>query len=129
MAKELIQPENVYKATTYSHAVKKNNIVFISGQVSKDVHGKLVGSGDISAQAEQVFKNLQEVTEASGATLRDIVKLTIFTTNVAFYRPGITSVRDRYFKEEPPATTFVVVTSLSDPYLLLEVEAVAILDK
>lgn len=127
MTKELIQPKTVYKATTYSHAVKKGNIVFISGQVAKDIEGKLVGRGDISAQAEQVFRNLKEVTEASGASLKDIVKLTIFATNVALYRPGITEVRDRYFPTEPPATTFVVVTSLSDPYLLLEVDAVAIL--
>lgn len=126
--KELIQPTSVYKATTYSHAVKKGNIIFISGQVSKDIEGKLVGRGDISAQAEQVFRNLKEVTNASGATLRDIVKLTIFTTNVAFYRPYITDVRDRYFPSEPPAASFFVVTSLSDPNLLLEVEAVAIVD-
>ncbi len=128
MAKELVQPKTVYQATTYSHAVKRSNIVFISGQVAKDVEGKIVGKGDIGAQVEQVFRNLKEVTEASGAGLKDIVKLTIFTTNVAFYRPHITDVRDRYFPTEPPATTFVVVTSLSDPYLLLEVEAVAILE-
>ncbi len=128
MRKEMIQPKTVYKATTYTHAIKKNGIVFISGQVSKDVEGKLVGYGDINAQAEQVFKNLREVTEAAGGTLRDIVKLTIYSTNVAFYRPGITQVRDRLFNEEPPATTFVVVTSLSDPYLLLEVEAIAMVD-
>ncbi len=127
MPKELIQPKTVYKATTYSHAVKHGNLVFISGQVSKDVEGKTVGKGDIGAQAEQVFCNLKEVVEASGATLKNVVKLTIFATNVAFYRPHITEVRDRYFRSEPPATTFVVVTSLSDPYLLLEVEAIAIL--
>ena len=126
--KELIQPATVYKATTYSHAVKKGGIIFISGQVAKDIEGKVVGRGDISAQAEQVFHNLKEVTEASGASLKDIVKLTIFTTNVAFYRPGITDVRDRYFPTEPPAASFFVVTSLSDPNLLLEVEAVGMVD-
>jgi enamine deaminase RidA (YjgF/YER057c/UK114 family) len=57
MAKELIQPKTVYKATTYSHAVKRSNIVFISGQVAKDVEGKIVGKGDIGAQVEQVFRN------------------------------------------------------------------------
>lgn len=128
MSKEIIQPSTVYKATTYSHAIKKGNLIFISGQVAKNVENKVVGYGDLPAQAEQVFKNLKEVTEAAGATLKDIVKLTIYTTNVAFYRPGITDVRDRYFREEPPATTFVVVSSLSDPYLLLEVEAIAMLD-
>lgn len=128
MAKTRIQPKDVYVATTYSHAIKKGNLIFISGQVSKDVENRIVGRGDITAQAEQVFQNPKSVTEASGATLKDIVKLTIFTTNVAFYRPAITDIRDRYFKEEPPATTFVVVTSLSDPNLLLEVEAIAMLD-
>lgn len=126
--KELIQPKSMYKATTYSLAVKKGNIIFVSGQVAKDIEGKIVGRGDISAQTEQVFRNLKDVTEASGATLQDIVKLTIFTTNVAFYRPAITDVRDRYFPTEPPAASFFVVTSLSDPNLLVEVEAVAIVD-
>lgn len=128
MRKEMIQPKTMYKATTYTHVVKKNGIIFISGQVAKNAENQIVGKGDITAQAEQVFQNLKDCCEAAGATLRDVVKLTIYATNVAHYRPGITSVRDRLFSEAPPATTFVVVTSLSDPYLLLEVEAIAMVD-
>ena len=67
MAKELIQPKTVYKATTYSHAVKRSNIVFISGQVAKDVEGKIVGKGDIGAQVEQVFRFPRIQWRAPGA--------------------------------------------------------------
>jgi len=128
MKKTRIQPANVYQATTYAHGIRVQggDIVFISGQVSKDVNNVVVGKGDIGQQAEQVFQNVKAVMESAGGTLQDIVKLTIFTTNLGFYRPGITSVRDKYFAENPPATTFVVVTSLSDPSLLLEVEAIGV---
>lgn len=125
MSKTMFQPATVHKATTYTHAVRKGHTIHISGQVAKDVDGTLVGPGDIAAQSEQVFKNLKLVTESAGATLRDIVKITIYTTNLA-YRPAIADVRAKYFDPEYPASTFLVITSLAEPGFLLEVEAVAI---
>lgn len=123
---ERIKPKGVYEAKGYSHAVKRGNIVFIAGQVSKDVEGKLVGAGDIVAQVDQVFRNLKAVVEASGATLADVVKLNIYTTDLKHYRPYIREGRDKYFSEHPPATTLLVVTSLADPNFLLEIDAVAL---
>jgi enamine deaminase RidA (YjgF/YER057c/UK114 family) len=81
MIERINKPAGVYEAKGYSHAVKRGNIVFVAGQVSKDVDGKLVGEGDIVAQVEQVFRNLKVVVEASGATLADVVKLNIYTTD------------------------------------------------
>jgi enamine deaminase RidA (YjgF/YER057c/UK114 family) len=125
---ERIKPAGVYEAKGYSHAVKRGNIVFIAGQVSKDVEGKLVGAGDIVAQVDQVFRNLKAVVEASGATLADVVKLNIYTTALEHYRPHIRGGRDKYFSEHPPATTLLVVTSLADPGFLLEIDAIALVD-
>ena len=123
---ERIKPKGVYEAKGYSHAVKRGNIVFVAGQVSKGVDGKLVGQGDIVAQVDQVFRNLKLVVEASGATLADVVKLNIYTTDLKHYRPYIREGRDKYFSEHPPATTLLVVTSLADPNFLLEIDAVAL---
>ena len=125
---ERIKPAGVYEAKGYSHAVKRGNIVFVAGQVSKDIDGKLVGPGDIVAQVDQVFRNLKAVVEASGATLADVVKLNIYTTDLAHYRPHIREGRDKYFSEFPPATTLLVVKSLADPNFLLEIDAVALTD-
>lgn len=125
---ERIKPKGVYEAKGYSHAAKRGNIVFVAGQVSKDVEGKLVGAGDIVAQVDQVFRNLKVVVEASGATLADVVKLNIYTTDLKHYRPHIREGRDKYFSEHPPATTLLVVSSLADPNFLLEIDAVALID-
>lgn len=123
---ERITPAGVYEAKGYSHAVKRGNIVFIAGQVSKGPDGALVGQGDIAAQVDQVFRNLEAVVKASGATLADVVKLNIYTTDRAHYRPHIREGRDKYFSEFPPATTLLVVSSLADPNFLLEIDAVAL---
>lgn len=123
---ERIQPKGVYEAKGYSHAVKRGNIVFVAGQVSKGVDNQLVGQGDIVAQVDQVFRNLKLVVEASGATLADVVKLNIYTTDLKHFRPFIKDGRDKYFETHPPATTFLVVSSLADPGFLLEIDAVAL---
>lgn len=122
----IAHPKGVYEAKGYSHVAKRGNIAFIAGQVAKDAAGHLVGKGDIAAQVEQVFQNLKACVEASGASLGDVVKLNIYTTALAHYRPHIKAGRDRYFSEHPPATTLLVVTSLADPDFLLEIDAVAL---
>lgn len=127
MAREVIRPNTVHPVKTYSHAIRNGNILHLAGQISLDREGKLVGKGDIKAQAEQVFSNLKNVVEAAGGTLANIAKITIFTTNRA-YRPIIADARARYFPADPPASTFLVITSLAEPDYLLEVEAVAVLD-
>lgn len=128
MGKEIIKPATMYEAKGYSHAVRKRGMLFVSGQVALDREKNIVGQGDVSAQAEQAFANLKRVVEAAGGSLADVVKLTMYATSIAFYRPQITEVRDRYFPVEPPANTFVVVSSFSNPDLLFEVEAIAVLE-
>jgi enamine deaminase RidA (YjgF/YER057c/UK114 family) len=92
--------------------------------VAQDQDGNVVGRGDVEAQAVQIFDNLRAILASAGATLNDVVKLTTYTTNVA-YRAKIAEVRGRYFTTYFPPNTFVVVASLATPDYLLEIEAVA----
>jgi enamine deaminase RidA (YjgF/YER057c/UK114 family) len=128
MAREVITPEGMHKPTGYSHAIKKSGTpVFIAGQVALDAGGQIVGAGDVEAQTEQVFKNLRGVVEACGGTIADIVKITVFTTDIA-HRAAIGAARNQVFGDGPyPASTFLVISSLAQPQFLVEIEAVAII--
>lgn len=127
MAKTVINPPEMAAPTGYSYAIKKTGSpVFISGQVALDGAGKLVGENDVAAQVEQVFLNLRTVVQACGGTLDDVVKITIYVTD-ASYRPAVAAARQRHFKEgQYPASTYLVVSALAVPQLLVEIEAVAI---
>jgi enamine deaminase RidA (YjgF/YER057c/UK114 family) len=129
MPKQIINPSNMAKPAGYSYAVKKRGTpVFISGQVGIDAEGRVVGEGDAAAQTAQAFDNLRTVVEASGGSMNDIVKITIFVTDPA-YRGAVVAARQRYFTEgEYPASTYLVVAALAVPQLLVEVEAVAMID-
>ena len=126
MSKTVINPPALAKPTGYSYAIKKSGTpVFISGQVALDADGKLVGENDAAAQTEQVFKNLQAVVEGCGGTMADIVKITIFVTDPS-YRPAVAAARLKWFKEgQWPASTYLVVSALAVPTMLVEIEAVA----
>ncbi|HVI85795.1 MAG TPA: RidA family protein [bacterium] len=124
MRREDVAVRGVHKTTGYSHAAKAGGLLFLAGQVAQDQDGNVVGRGDVEAQAVQIFDNLRAVLASAGATLNDVVKLTTYTTNVA-YRAKIAEVRGRYFTTYFPPNTFVVVASLATPDYLLEIEAVA----
>ena len=128
MAKQVINPSNMAAPTGYSYAIKKSGTpVFIAGQVALDGAGRLVGEGDVAAQVEQAFQNLRTVVEACGGTMHDVVKLNIYTTDAA-YRPAIAAARQRHFADgQYPASTYVVISALAVPQLLVEVEAVAMI--
>lgn len=129
MVKQIVNPTSMATPTGYSHAVKKSGTpVFIAGQVALDSQGRIVGEGDIEAQVEQVYQNLKTVVEACGGTMADIVKLNVYTTDLA-YRPAIAAARQRYFPDgQFPASTFVVISSLAQPHFLVEIEAVAMIE-
>ena len=129
MPKQIINPTTMAPPTGYSHAVRKSGTpVFIAGQVALDGAGKLVGEGDVAAQAEQAFRNLRTVVEACGGTTDDIVKITVFVTDAA-YRPAVAAARQSLFPSgQYPASTYLVVSALAVPALLVEVEAVAMID-
>lgn len=105
--------------------------IFISGQCAFDSSGQIVGIGDIGAQTEQVMKNIQQGLQESGASIDDLVKITVFVVD---YTPEkreiIQSVRDRYIPADGgPASTLIGVSRLVAEELLIEIEAHAIVDE
>jgi reactive intermediate/imine deaminase len=110
----------------YSQGVRVGDTIYVSGQLPFDAAGSLVGKGDMRAQARQVIENIRHVLAAEGATLDDVVKLTMFLTDMS--RAGeAREVRMEYFVKNPPASTGVEVSRLTNPDCLIEIEAVAVL--
>ena len=114
-----------YELYRISQAMRVGELVFVSGQAAIDEHGGLVGVGDFDAQAEQVFRNLARVLEAGGSSLADVVKVTIYLTDMANF-PKIVDLRGTWFSEPYPADTIVEVTSLALPELEIEIEAIGV---
>lgn len=102
-----------------------SSLVFVSGQAPISADGQLVGEGDFHAQARLVFENLRTVLEQAGATLDDVVKLTVFLTDMSRL-PDYTRIKGTFFRGEQPASTAIGVTALARPEMMVEVEAIAI---
>jgi enamine deaminase RidA (YjgF/YER057c/UK114 family) len=130
MEKKFINPEGLVKPGVYTPAigVQGGTTIYVSGQVSQDAEGHLVGKGDLLAQTEQVYKNLGLALTGAGATFADVVKLNVYV--VGFQpqqRALLQSVREKYVsKENPPASTLVGVQALARADFLVEIEAVAV---
>jgi reactive intermediate/imine deaminase len=120
-------PPTLSKPTGYTHVVETVGAVktvYISGQIAFDGNGNVVGAGDMKAQAEQVFKNLETALRAAGATFADVVKMNSYTTDMSKIA-DVREVRARYFGANAPASTFVEVKGLVRPELMLEIEVIA----
>ncbi len=109
----------------YTDAVRVGNLLFVSGCVPVDGDGALVGGDDVVEQARQVFRNVGAVLEAAGAGFADVVKVTVFLTDVDD-RTRINPVRQEVFGDTRPASTLIEVSRLAVPGAKLEVEAVAL---
>ena len=96
---------------TYVQAVKVNNTVYLSGQIPLDPQTMTLVDGDISAQINQVFKNLSAVCEASGGDLSNIVKLNIFLTDLSHF-PLVNEIMGQHFQEPYPARAAIGVNEL-----------------
>jgi reactive intermediate/imine deaminase len=122
--KELPPPQGKYSQIVRA---KANIILFISGQVARDVNGNIVGKGDFGAQAEQIFANLSRALKSQGATFTNVVKITTFVKDMRF-RDELRKVVVNYFETTSPASTLVEVTHLADPDYMLEIEAIAVIE-
>jgi len=121
-------PPTLSKPTGYTHVVEVTGpvkTIYISGQIAFDKDGAIVGAGDMKAQAEQVFKNLQAALAAAGAKFSDVVKMNTYITDID-KAPAVREVRARYFGETTPASTLVQVVHLARPELMLEIEVIAV---
>ncbi len=118
-------PEGMTQPSTYSHLAMHGNLMLIAGQVAADENGQIVGPGDMAVQYKQVLENLKTVLASQGADFSDILKITIYTTDIDAFR-NARSVGAQYFAEHPPASTLVQIEQLARPVFLLEIEAIAI---
>lgn len=103
--------------------MRAGNLIFVCGQVSRNVRGELVGKGDIKAQTRQCIENLQSVLQAAGSTLNDVVKVTVFVANMG-HLMEIHEVRAAYFHPPYPVSTLVQVSRFTDADSLIEIEAI-----
>ena len=113
----------------YHHFIRVDNpktLIFLSGQLSRDLEGKIVGAGDMAEQTRQVIRNMQTVLEAAGGSLDDIVSIVVYTTDMREFK-RIVEARMEFFKEKLPTSTIVEVNHLSEPGLLIEFQAIAAL--
>ena len=120
-------PPGPAERTVYSYGVRAGDQLYISGMVAFDSEANIVGEGDIEAQAEQVFKNLQAVVEEAGGTINNIVSTTTYLADVTD-APVVNAARSRYFTGEVlPTHTVIGVAALARPQFLVEISAVAYL--
>jgi 2-iminobutanoate/2-iminopropanoate deaminase len=123
MKKEFISPGAIFEPIGWSHAVKAGNTIYLAGMVGLDEQRKVV-EGGFEAQATKAFENIKLTLEEAGASLNDVVKLTVYLTNmddIVKFR----EIRARYFNPPMPASTGVEVSRLLLG-LLVEIEAIAV---
>ena len=126
MQRHIVRPDGLAPTTGYSHVAEfSGRLVAVSGQVAWDAEGNVV-SDDIEAQARQVFTNLRTALGSVGADLSNVVKLTVFLTDIGD-TATVRQVRNEFVDPAaPPASTLVAVTALVHPALKIEIEALAV---
>ena len=129
MLKKVIAPKYLHRPFGYTHAIQIDHTVYISGQIPLDQEMNVVGKNDIAVQTDQVYANLKKVIEDAGGTMNDIVMLNIYCTDLEAYDKKTRHLRKKYFGDYYPATTAVEVKRLYRPDFMIEVEAIAVLDK
>lgn len=124
-----INPGTLAALPGFTHAVRVGSTLYVSGEVALDSTGRLVGPGDLRAQAAQAFANLATVLRIGGATPADVAKLTIYVVN---YSPkDLDAIRqaapDFFPQRNPPAGIVVGVQTLPQDGLLIAVDATAVI--
>ncbi len=131
MTTEYLNPTDLCPTFGWTHVAvsRGERTIYISGQVAVDAKGQVVGKGDLGAQTEQAFRNVQIALEAAGATFADVVKTSLFVVGLKpEHVPAIRAVRAKYVSAQtPPTSTLVGVSALVGPDWLIEIEAIAIL--
>lgn len=127
---ELLSPDGLHKNHAYSQvAVVEGNIrtIYIGGQNAVDKDGKLVGKGDIEAQAKQVLHNLQTAVQAGGGSFEHIIKWNVYIVQGQSTEKALSVFQGAMSKmKAPPLITGIFVASLANPDFLLEMDAIAI---
>ncbi len=116
----------------YSHGLKvdvgDSEMVFVTGQIAMDSNGNAVAPGDFTKQTEFVFLNIEKILAEAGATLADVVKAVIYTTDISRFKE-ISAVRNKYFAKAKPASTLIEITKTVKEGCEVEIEVIAIKKK
>jgi reactive intermediate/imine deaminase len=114
----------------FSRGVKVDDagtLLFVSGALGVDAHRQIVGKGDMGAQTRQVLRNLGEVLKEAGATFQDVVKVTVFVSDITQFRAIHDARLDFFHPDHLPASTMVQVSGFVNPDALIEIECYAVL--
>ncbi len=126
MPRRVFFPNPDNKPSGFSPATRAGNTVFVSGQVSVDGEGNLVGEDHAFAQSVQCLENIDAALKAAGATRADVTKITAFLVNADDY-PEYAKARLDFFGDPGPASSTVFISGLVSPKYLVEIEAIAVI--
>jgi reactive intermediate/imine deaminase len=124
----IVTEPDPYEPFRLAQGYRVGDLLFISGQAAIDRNGRIVGVGDFDAQAKQAFENLDRVLQAGGSSLKNVIKVTIFLTDIGYFG-RIVDLRGQWFTAPYPADTIVEVRSLYSKDTMIEIEAIAIADE
>ncbi|WP_210483921.1 RidA family protein [Microvirga antarctica] len=122
----LASPPDVARASSYEHAARAGDFIYVAGQVARDENNQWVGIDDAGAQAEQVYRNIGRVLAHMGAKPTDVVKINTIMVD-RNDREAVTAARLKFFGEHRPPHTGIIVYGLGSPEVKIEVEVIAYL--
>lgn len=134
MKKDILHSPALPPPSGYSHAVatEGGRLVFLAGQTGMDATGRIAAPGDLVAQFRQALTNIQIILAQAGGAMTDIAQMTFFITDKAAYRASLKPIGEVYcafFGRYYPAMTLVEVKSLFDDEAMVEIEAIAVIER